>query len=481
MRNNLRIVAAILLGIVLAMSFTGCGESGGGNGTTTTTTGPSAPSAPTGVSAAAGNGQATITWNPVSGATSYNVYWSTTSGVTKTNGTKISSVTSPYTQAGLTNGKPYYYIVTAINSSGESEASAQVSATPAGGGQWSIQTIDQVNAGNDDISAAIDGHDAIHVCYFNFNRGLKYATNKTGIWVSTYIQEEDVNTIMDGFCDIAVDGNDNVHIVYSTSSLSSGGMGVLYYASNSSGSWIKTKLVEEAPGFSGSGIIASSNGKVHIAFGASDLKLKYLNNISGAWSSPIILGTYWASVTARLALDSNASDFWVYIVYEQGGEYPLLRCAIVDSSGRLLFNDILDGGAGDNSSKKSPNIAFNQVKYSWYVSYWWSDTRNNNTLLKLYSSPGGITTLDSCAWPQSGIALDPNGKVHISFTDLVTATSELRYATNKLGSWVVEKLPTLTNSSHSDIVIESTGKIDIIYAKAASANDPKTSLNLISR
>jgi uncharacterized repeat protein (TIGR02543 family) len=84
------------------------------------------PSAPTGVSATAGNGQATISWTAVSGATSYNIYWSTSSGVTKSNGTKISGATSPYSHTGRTNGTAYYYIVTAVNSSGESVESAQV-------------------------------------------------------------------------------------------------------------------------------------------------------------------------------------------------------------------------------------------------------------------------------------------------------------------------------------------------------------------
>src|SRR3989338_7574886 len=57
----------------------------------------SAPSAPTGVTATAGNGQVSISWSSVSGATSYNIYWSTTTGVTKTTGTKITGATSPYT------------------------------------------------------------------------------------------------------------------------------------------------------------------------------------------------------------------------------------------------------------------------------------------------------------------------------------------------------------------------------------------------
>lgn len=97
---------------------------------TTETQPTSAPSAPTGVIATAGNGQTTITWDAVTGATSYNIYWSTTAGITKGTGTKISSVTSPYIHTGRNNGTTYYYVVTAENGIGESNTSAEVSAIP---------------------------------------------------------------------------------------------------------------------------------------------------------------------------------------------------------------------------------------------------------------------------------------------------------------------------------------------------------------
>jgi len=90
---------------------------------------PTVPAAPTGVTATGGSAQATVTWPAVTGATSYNIYYATTTGVTKTNGAKIANATSPYTQTGLTAGTTYYFIVTAVNSAGEGAASAQVSAT----------------------------------------------------------------------------------------------------------------------------------------------------------------------------------------------------------------------------------------------------------------------------------------------------------------------------------------------------------------
>ena len=89
---------------------------------------PAVPAAPTGVTATGGANQVTVSWTAVSGATSYNIYWSKTSGVTTATGTKITGATTPYVQTGLTAGTTYYYIVTAVNASGESPASAQATA-----------------------------------------------------------------------------------------------------------------------------------------------------------------------------------------------------------------------------------------------------------------------------------------------------------------------------------------------------------------
>jgi predicted phage tail protein len=81
------------------------------------------------VGATGGANQVTVSWPAVNGATSYNIYYSTTSGVTTAAGTKITGATSPYVQTGLAASTAYYYIVTAVNSAGESPASAQASAS----------------------------------------------------------------------------------------------------------------------------------------------------------------------------------------------------------------------------------------------------------------------------------------------------------------------------------------------------------------
>ena len=103
------------------------GESAGSTQVSAIPSANPAPAEPIGVTATPGNGQVSISWTAVPGAASYNIYWSTATGVTPANGTRIAGVTTPYTQAGLSNGTSYYYVVTAVNGNGESTASTQVS------------------------------------------------------------------------------------------------------------------------------------------------------------------------------------------------------------------------------------------------------------------------------------------------------------------------------------------------------------------
>ena len=126
-RSNVRFEKGfkwVILCVLLSMLIAACGSSGGLPLLIITDT-------PEGVGIVASDGMTTITWSAVTGATSYNVYWSNTADVSPAAYVgKIVKDTSPYIHTNLTNGVTYYYVVTAVSPYGESAASLMVGATP---------------------------------------------------------------------------------------------------------------------------------------------------------------------------------------------------------------------------------------------------------------------------------------------------------------------------------------------------------------
>jgi hypothetical protein len=86
------------------------------------------PAAPTGLTATSGDAQVGLSWNTSSGATSYHVKCSMTSGGGYT--TIATNTGLAFTNTGLVNGTTRFYVVSALDTFGESTNSAEVSARP---------------------------------------------------------------------------------------------------------------------------------------------------------------------------------------------------------------------------------------------------------------------------------------------------------------------------------------------------------------
>jgi len=113
---------------VVVTAVNAAGESAASTEVSVTPVAAVAPDAPV-VSATAGDTEAVFTWTAVTGATSYNLYWGSATGV-DTTGTKVAGVTSPYTLASQPNGTQIFAVLTAVNATGESVVSAEVDVTP---------------------------------------------------------------------------------------------------------------------------------------------------------------------------------------------------------------------------------------------------------------------------------------------------------------------------------------------------------------
>ena len=85
------------------------------------------PASPAGVAATSGSGQIGLTWSPSSGATSYNVYRATSGTGAYT--LIASSTSAAYTDTNVTDTTAYWYVVTALDASGETLDSNQATTT----------------------------------------------------------------------------------------------------------------------------------------------------------------------------------------------------------------------------------------------------------------------------------------------------------------------------------------------------------------
>ena len=124
----------IILVSLFSLTIISCAEkdestsSSSSSGTTTDNT--TTLSAPSGVSAKLGYYQVAVDWTAVSGASSYTVYWGSSTGITSSS-TAITGITDDnYTHSSLDNGTKYYYRVATVNSAGTGPLSSEVNATP---------------------------------------------------------------------------------------------------------------------------------------------------------------------------------------------------------------------------------------------------------------------------------------------------------------------------------------------------------------
>jgi hypothetical protein len=142
------------------------------------------PAVPASLVATAGNAQVSLTWSASSGATGYYVKRASANGGPYTQIAAPS--TTSYMDTLVTNGTTYYYVVSGVNSAGESADSAQVSALPVASttfGTWTNVTpsdadlTDTLDCGN--FGATTVQADPVHPS------NLYAQFDCQGIWTST--------------------------------------------------------------------------------------------------------------------------------------------------------------------------------------------------------------------------------------------------------------------------------------------------------
>lgn len=134
----------LALSVFAALCLSACGGGGGktprpdtgpppanpGSPGTPTPPGPTALAAPANLVAAAGVASVSLTWDPVPGAVTYNVYQASSPGGQGATPVLSNLTANATTVTGLAPGATYYFIVRATNAAGVGAASNEAQATP---------------------------------------------------------------------------------------------------------------------------------------------------------------------------------------------------------------------------------------------------------------------------------------------------------------------------------------------------------------
>lgn len=327
-------------------------------------------------------------------------------------------------------------------------------------GAWNTSVVDDNNSSGFvgyGISLALDLYDNVHIGYYG-DKDLRYATNASGSWVISIVDNAgDVGL----HPSIAVDKNNKVHISYRDYNNED-----LKYASDASGKW-DISIIDSDSVMGDTSIAVDSGNKVHISYrGGTKNNLRYVTNASGSWDITIVDPTEDVGSNTSIAIDANNKVHISYI----GNTYQnnALRYA-TNASGSWDIS-IFSGTFSHTSIALDSE---NNVYISYYV-----DTTINDERIKDFQYITNVSgswvpyTIDSEGWAgmDSSIATDLQGKAHISYYEWFY--SDLKYVTNASGTWTTTTVDSIGMvGDDSAIALDSKGNAHISYKYHDSSNN----------
>jgi len=254
---------------------------------------------------------------------------------------------------------------------------------------WSNITIDATDDVGLQTSIAVDSNDALHISYLDItNDELKYATCASSCGSASSWSDVSIGGIGAGVMQtaIAVDSNDDVHIVYTDLPSGTSDYVVNYTTCSSScsstSSWTTTTDIHPDVDVRHLSIAIDSNDALHIATRASNSNEVYygkcatLCTSSSSWSNVSIdshTSSTFLGQNPSISVDSNNNPHIVYRGVDPTGSTPLnsalvyatctSSCLLHSSSWLILTAD------GRNGAAWGTSIAVNQGNNSVHIVY----------------------------------------------------------------------------------------------------------------
>lgn len=170
--------------------------------------------------------------------------------------------------------------------------------------------------------SATDSNGALHVVYVQYDHDvyLKYATNKSGAWVTDTVDNTEFTSSSASMSpSIAVDSSGRIHISYCNAK------GYLKYATAKTVliPWAISTVDNSKNVGQYSSIALDSAGNIHISYSSeygseSDAAVKYATNVSGSWATSTVDSAVEddSIFSPSIVIDSSDNIFITYQKYD---------------------------------------------------------------------------------------------------------------------------------------------------------------------
>jgi hypothetical protein len=168
-------------------------------------------------------------------------------------------------------------------------------------GSWVTTSVDSSSYVGLYTSIALDSANKAHISYYDgANGNLKHALqNGDGTWTGGISTVDNSINDVGRYTSIAIDTNDHAHISYYDATA-----GALKYATDASGSWVKTTIDTGQAGMYSSITVNPSDNSIHITY-YDELNgdLKYATNKYGGWGKDVVDASGVVGLFSDIALD----------------------------------------------------------------------------------------------------------------------------------------------------------------------------------
>ena len=323
-----------------------------------------------------------------------------------------------------------------------------------------------------DIHMAIDGNDHIHLAYSTYTswaETLVYMNYDGTSWTEYTVS----NSAHFGPIGIAVDSNNNPHISYAANGADQCGNG-LRIASYTGTAWTYDTVESGNNRGCESAIVIDENDNIYIAYqDRSSSKLMFATDKSGSWDTYLVetgSSQMYPGYMTSMAVDKEGQ---FHIAHFDDENYDLRYSTGSPSSG--WNTDILDSSG---HTGRDPSIAVDAANQPHIVYHTWSGGNLKYATIDPTISDWEVSTIANNADVGEGnsIFIDENGIMHVAFND--DTAEVLKYTTKSTGVSMTNEITVKfgqLGSVTGDVIDDST----IQFTTPTVANSGTVTISLI--